>query len=109
MTRFRIRFHSSATEDLERAAMWYVDQGPGLAEEFLTEFEAALERIAENPHIGTPHPAGDQTHPVRQRALRRFPYWLVFRVEEEHILTLIAVAHGHQSPDYWVKRLKADR
>ena len=35
--------------------------------------------------------------------LSRFPYKLLYSVEADH-LYVIAVAHLHRAPDYWVDR-----
>jgi len=36
--------------------------------------------------------------------LRRFPYFLVYRVEPERVV-IVAVAHAHQRPGYWKDRV----
>lgn len=35
--------------------------------------------------------------------LSRFPYKLLYAIEPDHIY-IIAVAHLHRAPDYWIER-----
>jgi hypothetical protein len=36
--------------------------------------------------------------------MRRFPYVLIYRIEPKRVL-IVAVAHQHQEPGYWTKRV----
>jgi len=38
---------------------------------------------------------------IRKCLLHRFPYKLLYSIEQDHIF-IIAVAHLHRRPDYWV-------
>lgn len=42
--------------------------------------------------------------PVRRIPLARFPYHLVYTHTDE-VVHVIAVAHDHQEPGYWIRRL----
>jgi mRNA-degrading endonuclease RelE of RelBE toxin-antitoxin system len=42
---------------------------------------------------------------VRRCRLRRFPYGLIYAIDEGDIL-IVAVAHTHRRPDYWRDRMK---
>jgi len=43
---------------------------------------------------------------IRRLTLSRFPYKLLYSVESDHIY-LIAVAHQHRMPEYWIDRTAA--
>ena len=43
------RLLAVAEAELAEAAVWYETQAPGLGQEFLNEFESAMERIVEFP------------------------------------------------------------
>jgi plasmid stabilization system protein ParE len=88
-----------AEEELARAAVHYEDQAVGLGEEFLQEFEHALERIAAFPSHGSPYLVG-----TRRVAMRRFPFHIVYLGEAEALL-VVAVAHQRRRPGYWCKRV----
>lgn len=42
---------------------------------------------------------------VRRALVRQFPYALMFVVEEDELLTLIACFHGSRDPDDWQRRM----
>jgi toxin ParE1/3/4 len=42
---------------------------------------------------------------VRKRAVGRFPYSILYRVDGEAIL-IVAVMHMHRHPHYWTNRLR---
>jgi len=44
---------------------------------------------------------------IRRCLFARFPYSLIYGVEEQTIV-VIAVAHSHRVPDYWMDRLSFD-
>jgi toxin ParE2 len=96
-----VRFLRIAEIELDEAIHWYESQAPGLGDTFLIEVLSAVDRISIFP---------DAWHPldvdVRRCRLSRFPYGLIYAVDEGDILVL-AVAHLHRRPDYWRDRLKS--
>ena len=72
-----------AEEDLWQAVAFYARERPGLGTEFLREFEDLTELLSENPHLGSP--TGDGP---RKLIMRRFPYTVIYRLEEERALIL---------------------
>jgi hypothetical protein len=42
---------------------------------------------------------------IRRAILRRFPYALMFIVEPDDALTVIACFHGSRDPGHWQKRM----
>ena len=62
--------------------------------------EAAVERITANPGQ---FPAVYKN--VRRALLRRFPYALLFVVEHEKEITVLACFHGSRNPIDWQKRV----
>jgi ParE toxin of type II toxin-antitoxin system, parDE len=94
------RFLDIAAIELDEAIRWYNAQAPGLGDAFLVEVLAAVHRITIYPEAW--HPLDDG---VRRCRLTRFPYGLIYAVDNSDILVL-AVAHLHREPDYWRDRLK---
>jgi len=92
----RVIFTRFAKLELDDAICFYELEYSGLGKKFKTEVKKAAVRIAENPQAW-PVERGD----VRKCLLHRFPYKLLYSVEEDHIL-VIAVAHQHRRPDYWI-------
>lgn len=91
-------FTRIARRELEAAVRYYELEYSGLGRGFKEEVRKAASRIAEYPQAWSIE-RGD----VRKCLLHKFPYKLMYSVEEDHIL-VIAVAHEHRKPDYWVSR-----
>lgn len=94
----RVIFTRIARQELEGAVRFYELEYSGLGRRFKEEVKKATLRIAEYPQAWSIE-WGD----VRKCLLHKFPYKLMYSVEEDHIL-VIAVAHQHRKPDYWVGR-----
>ena len=89
-------FSALARDELAEAKHHYNRQQPGLGEQFQHEARIAAKRILEHPLAWQFERA-----PFRRFLLDRFPYKILYVVEDESIL-IIAVAHQHRQPDYWV-------
>jgi mRNA-degrading endonuclease RelE of RelBE toxin-antitoxin system len=71
-----------------------------LGNAFLIEVLSAADRIARFPEAWHALSEG-----VRRCRLSRFPYGLIYTIDNGDILVL-AVAHLHRRPGYWRDRLK---
>jgi plasmid stabilization system protein ParE len=89
-----------AERELEGAFWWYERQRSGLGLEFLLAFAAAIESVRRLP-LG-PELVARRTRKV---LLRRFPYLVLYAVDEERIL-ITAVFHGHEDPRKWSDRVR---
>jgi toxin ParE1/3/4 len=65
---------------------------------FRRELDRAVELISERPEAGPPY-----IGIARRFLLRRFPFFVVYRVLGEHI-QIVAVAHARRRPGYWRER-----
>jgi len=92
----RIEFSPEAREEFEDGEAYYARQVPGLGAHFRTEVRQALLRMRRWP-LAAPVERGD----IRRMILSRFPYKLLYSVEP-NCLFIIAVAHMHRAPDYWI-------
>jgi plasmid stabilization system protein ParE len=73
---------------------------PGLGYQCAIEIVAAVERIKANPGMW---PVLD--HQVRRCLVHRFPYGVIYSVDEQRSQVLIlAVMHLHRQPGYWSER-----
>jgi len=95
----RILFSKIAKFEMDDAARLYELEYPGLGKSFKNEVKKAAMRIAEYPKAWSV-----ERGEVRKCLLHRFPYKLLYSIESDHIF-IIAVAHQHRKPDYWVDRL----
>ena len=94
----RVIFTRIATQELEDTVRFYELEYAGLGCRFKEEVRKAVLRVAEYPKAWSL-----ERGVVRKCLLHKFPYKLMYSVEEDHIL-IIAVAHQHRKPDYWVGR-----
>lgn len=92
-------YHELAERELNDAALYYHAEGRlGLAEAFLAEVARVTELLARQPLAGT-SVRGD----LRQWRLRRFPYFIVYRVRADQ-LRILALAAQKRRPAYWQGR-----
>jgi plasmid stabilization system protein ParE len=93
-----IVFHTQAAEEMRAAAAYYEAQEPGLGDAFLDDIEQALQSIQQFPQLWSVYDGE-----YRRYLLKRFPYGLIYRIDEARIL-IVAVAHLHLKPGYWKDR-----
>ena len=91
----QVRFLQPAQYELDEAVEYYNAQVLDLGRAFLLEVLAGLERVCQFPIAW--HPFSQH---ARRCQLRRFPYGIIYTVENETIL-VIAIGHLHRSPEYW--------
>jgi plasmid stabilization system protein ParE len=92
----RIVYSTLARQELEDAARYYELEHEGLGERFRQEVKKAARRITRYPQAWSL-----ERGEVRKCLLHKFPYKLLYSIETDHIF-VIAVAHQHRRPDYWV-------
>jgi plasmid stabilization system protein ParE len=91
-------FDPLAKKEHQDAFEYYEAQEEGLGEKFRSAVWAAIVVIDRYPEIG------EEVRPgIRKILLRRFPYKLIYSLTSETVY-IIAVAHGHREPDYWIGR-----
>ena len=95
-------FHPEALAEFSEAALYYSEKSPALGSVFYSEVESAIERIIENPTLFR-----TIDEDVRRCITRRFPYGILYTVEEDYIL-IVAVMHCSREPSYWKHRLRRD-
>jgi plasmid stabilization system protein ParE len=94
-----VRFLEAAQMELDEAYEWYDIQVTGLGGKFIEEAWVAIRRI-----VVFPESCEEVAFGIRKCLIRRFPYLLMYRVDQSEILVL-AVAYQHRKPLYWKKRL----
>jgi len=92
-------FSTLARDELVEAKRFYNRQQQGLGNQFQYEAEVAARRILD-------HPLAWQLEfdPVRRFLFNRFPYKMLYVIREQRII-VVAVAHQHRAPDYWIERI----
>jgi plasmid stabilization system protein ParE len=94
-----IEFLELANEELSDAQRYYNTQQLNLGNTFKQEIYHTLLRIQEFPKAYV-----KIKDDVRRCLLHKFKYSIVYSIEETHIL-IIAIAHQHRKPNYWIDRV----
>ena len=94
-----VTLHADAVAELREALTYHERQRTGLGGEFRGDFEAALQRVRENPKAY----AAEDDPAVRYCPLRRFSYTLVY-LELDDRIWVAALAHQRRRPRYWAHR-----
>jgi plasmid stabilization system protein ParE len=95
----KVIFTRLAKQELDDASLYYEMQIQGLGKRFRKEVKKAALRISDYPKAWSVE-AGE----IRRCILSAFPYKLLYSIEKDFIL-IIAVAHLHRKPEYWVDRM----
>jgi plasmid stabilization system protein ParE len=96
---YAVIFTPRARIELIDAQDWYENEAPGVGRRFRAAVDAVVERISASPRQ---FPVIYKN--VRRALLRRFPYSLMFVIEADETLTVIACFHGSRDPAQWQKR-----
>lgn len=92
----KVVFSGLAVSELNDAADFYEMEFVGLGKRFREEVRKAIVRISEYPEAWSV-----ERDDIRKCLLHKFPYKILYSIEEDHIF-VIAVAHQHRKPDYWI-------
>jgi plasmid stabilization system protein ParE len=84
-----------AERESREAFLWYLERSPVAAQEFRVAFEEAIGHIKTFPLASPEFDEG-----VRRCILNRYPYSLIYTVEQETI-TVVACMHHKRRPGYW--------
>jgi plasmid stabilization system protein ParE len=87
-----------AQTDFDEAFDYYENQRRGLGVDFAGKVQECLDRIAANPDW-----YGVTFADIRQAMLKRFPYFICYRVHPAHV-EVIAVMHTSRNPSSWQRR-----
>jgi len=93
----RVIFSKFAKQEIDDATRYYEVEFRGLGKQFRDEIKKAARRVVVYPEAWSVE-RGD----IRKCLLHKFPYKLLYSIEEDHIF-IIAVVHQHRKPDYWVE------
>lgn len=91
-------FREEAAFELEAGQLFYEGCRAGLGQAFLDEVEAVVARI-QDPRIGPNY----RDTAYRRCVPPRSPY-LVFYLDMDDAIRIVAIAHGRRRPGYWMDR-----
>jgi toxin ParE2 len=93
-----IEFLDIAKVEFDEAMFFYELEQDGLGERFKAEVRRAIDRMLQFPD-SWPVERGE----VRKCFVHTFPYKILYAIDHER-LVILAVAHQHREPDYWIAR-----
>jgi hypothetical protein len=93
-----IQFVSQARDELVDAVAYYESDLSGLGFRFWEEVDGHISWIEKNPEVPRLRPGG-----YRRVNLKIFPYYISYVVRDS-VIWILAVAHGHTKPEYWIDR-----
>jgi len=94
----KVRFLTIAQQEVDDAYFWFEKGTEGKGLEFLDELDRIIRLIQDFPL------AAFEIEPqIRRHPLNRFPYAVIYGIDDQTIV-IIAVAHTHREPRYWIER-----
>jgi len=94
----RIVVLPEAADEFDDATDYYEQQETGLGQRFRDEVDRHIRWIATHTELARIRPGG-----YRRVNLKVFPYYVAYLLGENAIWVL-AIAHGHRKPEYWIHR-----
>ena len=94
-----VRFLTLAQQEVDEAFAWFNEKHEGKGVHFLDDLDRAVRLVKAYPL------ASAEIEPeIRRRIFPRFPYSVIYGIDGQ-LIVIIAVAHFHRAPRYWVDRL----
>lgn len=87
-----------AYDELNDAVEYYEGEQTGLGLRMLDEIDEHIRWIMRNPTFPRVRKGG-----YRRVNLKTFPYYIAYIVRED-TLWILAIAHSHRKPEYWIVR-----
>ena len=100
---YRLNVRPEVSTDILEAAEWYERQQPSLGADFAAEVRQSVRSLRVNPLL---YQIRHTKYRVRWVLLHRFPYRIVFVVDDD-VITILAVTHAKRHDRHWRERAKA--
>lgn len=97
----KVKIHELASKEFDEAVEWYELQSKGLGQRFRKSVFEQLKKIKRNPDWYLIE-AGN----IQKAYVPKFPYKILFTIENNEIIIIWAIAHIHRKPWYWQSRIR---
>ncbi len=97
---YRLSARPEVTTDILKAVDWYERQQPGLSAKLVEELRRNVRSLQVNPLL---YRIRHTRYRVRWVLAHRFPYRIVFMVDDD-VITILAVTHTKQDDRHWEGR-----
>ena len=98
MNRFVVQILPEAEQEIREAFLWYSERSPIAADAFRSLVFEAIDGLADRADMWPVDEDG-----IHFYVLSRFPYTLRYDLVGT-TASVLAVAHQHRRPNYWMKR-----
>lgn len=99
----KLSFLEPARQELDDAFEYYEAEQQELGTRFISEINATLARITDFPEAYQLVGVGRSR--VRRALVGHFPFGIMYQYQKEsRMILIVAVAHLHRKPDYWLSR-----
>jgi hypothetical protein len=95
------RFHRLAGKEYREARNWYRARSRTAGPRFVADVDHTLSWIETAAEQCAPG-----VHGTCWALVRRYDYVIHFYVVDDSLIRILAVAHPHRRPNYWVRRLR---
>ncbi|MGA1842685.1 MAG: type II toxin-antitoxin system RelE/ParE family toxin [bacterium] len=96
----KIKIAKIAQQEFNEAKQFYEIEQAGLGSRFEKDIKNAILRIKQFPSVWP-----IERKEVCRYIVHRFPYKILYSVQQDTII-ILALAHQHRKPDYWIERIK---
>lgn len=101
---YKVVIGKSAQRDIREALDWYAGESIVALERFLVSLYSRFEDLSEHPES---FGFVKQRPRFRKVKLQKFPYYIVFRIDEARsTILVVAVIHVKRNPAVWIRTLR---
>ena len=98
-------FTKTARLEIREVIPFYARERRSLGVDFIEELHRSLILLLDNPRLGQ-----RVSETLRQMRLRKFPYVLIYAIDDENDLIQISVVcHQRRQPGYWRNRVEESK
>jgi len=94
----KVEFYEPAYIEYQEAIDFYNLQSERLGDKFIIEIDKTITIIKNYPQSFS-----DYTKHTRKAVVNIFPYNLIYTIHKNYI-EILAIAHQHRKPNYWLNR-----
>jgi mRNA-degrading endonuclease RelE of RelBE toxin-antitoxin system len=96
----QVKIHELAAKEFNEAVEWYELQSKGLGKQFKKTVIEKINLIKKNPHWYLVEESN-----IYKAYISKFPYKILFTIENNETIIIWAIAHMHRKPWYWQSRI----
>ena len=97
----KIKIHELASKEFDEAVEWYDLQSQGLGQRFKELVIEQTKKIKKNPYWYL-----IEADNIYKAYIPRFPYKILYTIEDKENIVIWAIAHMHRKPWYWQSRMR---